>query len=655
MTIVFGPAVDIRNGQADSPTGGFGVFRVGEDMVLSTWPSADGRGQSFSVVTLAGETVISATALDPSRHVAGSRAVEDQEVFGALVSPDGRTLTVFYSEQGFDQAAFDYTGQNFIRKFDMGTGQPLGPSIAVETPAFLGPNNSFSIETSTGLLAVSAGYSGLGGLADPRDLGLILLDDQGRVLSGPQEAPPASYSGPNAGGQAVVETGGQLMTIHASLDFQFSILGFTSDISGQLYSLDGTPVGERFVILEDIVHPINTGQQTAVRAAALTDGRVVVVTPDVDASVPAEQGEDANLTAVILNADGSVSAPAFGLRRPPDHDSGSAGAAFFSLNALDNGGFIIGYNIQGSSERENYAFQIYDADGQPAGHATYNVTLQDALAGAALTQENTILQTDGTGLIISAGASNARLFSVPPPEAPPPAEPVIATGTDGPDLLVGDAGNDRLDGAGGNDTLRGQDGTDTLIGGTGDDLIFGGLSADDLRDVINGGDGNDTVNAGAGNDEVSAGGGDDLVLGEAGSDTLIGNDGRDTLSGGGLSDVIFGGPGDDYINGGFGFDRLNGGTGADTFFHLGVADHGSDWIQDYDAAGGDVLAVGIAGAVRSQFQVNVASTQGAGVAGVDEAFVIYRPTGQILFALVDGNGQSSINLQIGGQVFDLMA
>jgi hypothetical protein len=40
---------------------------------------------------------------------------------------------------------------------------------------------------------------------------------------------------------------------------------------------------------------------------------------------------------------------------------------------------------------------------------------------------------------------------------------------------------------------------------------------------------------------------------------------------------------------------------------------------------------------------------------VDEAFVIYRPTGQILFALVDGNGQSSINLQIGGQVFDLMA
>ncbi len=229
------------------------------------------------------------------------------------------------------------------------------------------------------------------------------------------------------------------------------------------------------------------------------------------------------------------------------------------------------------------------------------------------------------------------------------------TGDSGDDVLNGGGGSDTLNGGDGNDTLRGGDGSDTINGGNGNDLIFGGLTDADLRDVINGGPGNDTVHAGAGNDEVSGGNGDDLIFGEAGSDTLIGNDGRDTLSGGGLSDVIFGGPGDDYINGGFGFDRLNGGAGADTFFHLGVADHGSDWIQDYDAAGGDILSVGIAGATRAQFQVNVANTANAGAAGVDEAFVIYRPTGQILFALVDGAGQPSINLQIGGQVFDLLS
>jgi intracellular multiplication protein IcmB len=93
----------------------------------------------------------------------------------------------------------------------------------------------------------------------------------------------------------------------------------------------------------------------------------------------------------------------------------------------------------------------------------------------------------------------------------------------------------------------------------------------------------------------------------------------------------------------------------DTFFHLGVFDHGSDWVQDYAAAEDDVLATGIAGATASQFQVNFATTAGAGAAGVAEAFVIYRPTGQILWALVDGAGQGQINLQIGGQVFDLLA
>jgi hypothetical protein len=59
--------------------------------------------------------------------------------------------------------------------------------------------------------------------------------------------------------------------------------------------------------------------------------------------------------------------------------------------------------------------------------------------------------------------------------------------------------------------------------------------------------------------------------------------------------------------------------------------------------------------VRSQFQVNFAQTQGAGAAGVDEAFVIYRPTGQILWALVDGAAQTSIEVQAGSQVFDLLA
>ena len=227
-------------------------------------------------------------------------------------------------------------------------------------------------------------------------------------------------------------------------------------------------------------------------------------------------------------------------------------------------------------------------------------------------------------------------------------------GGTGNDLLNGGAGNDNLVGADGNDTLMGGDGTDTLNGGAGDDFIYGGSSTNDLRDLVFGGDGRDNIDGGHGNDELNGGAGNDTVSGGFGSDTVIGNEGDDLIGGGAGSDLMFGNAGNDTLNGGFGFDRMNGGTGADSFFHLGVADHASDWIQDYNAAQGDVLVVGLAGATRAQFQINTNFTPSAGAAGVAESFIVYRPTGQILWALVDGDGQSSINVNIGGQVFDLM-
>lgn len=236
------------------------------------------------------------------------------------------------------------------------------------------------------------------------------------------------------------------------------------------------------------------------------------------------------------------------------------------------------------------------------------------------------------------------------------------TGGSGADLLEGSAyddllesglGNDVLRGNDGVDTLYGGDGTDTLNGGSGDDFLFGGTTTADLRDVIYGGDGNDQINAGYGNDLTYGGAGNDSIEGGFGADTLYGQDGNDLLSGSAFSDLIFGGAGDDFLNGGFGHDRLNGGTGADRFFHLGILNHGSDWIQDYTAAEGDVLVCGITTADRSDFQINLAETPRAGTTGVAEAFVIYRPTGQVLWALVDGEVQEHITLMINGQLFDL--
>ena len=64
-------------------------------------------------------------------------------------------------------------------------------------------------------------------------------------------------------------------------------------------------------------------------------------------------------------------------------------------------------------------------------------------------------------------------------------------------------------------------------------------------------------------------------------------------------------------------------------------------------------------ATIDDFQVNFAHTENAagersGDDAVEEAFVIYRPTEQIIWALVDGGGQVSLNLQIGGDTFDLL-
>ena len=103
---------------------------------------------------------------------------------------------------------------------------------------------------------------------------------------------------------------------------------------------------------------------------------------------------------------------------------------------------------------------------------------------------------------------------------------------------------------------------------------------------------NDSIDGGHGNDELRGDEGNDSIEGGFGVDTVIGGVGDDVLSGSAWSDEVFGGTGEDFINGGFGSDRVNGGDDADRFYHLGIADHGSDWIQDYDAADGDVLIFG---------------------------------------------------------------
>ncbi|PHO02091.1 hypothetical protein CSC82_20455 [Rhodobacteraceae bacterium 4F10] len=227
-------------------------------------------------------------------------------------------------------------------------------------------------------------------------------------------------------------------------------------------------------------------------------------------------------------------------------------------------------------------------------------------------------------------------------------------GEEGEDSLAGGYGNDALDGGAQHDTLDGGDGSDRLVGGDGNDVLIGGTSETDIRDLIYAGSGDDYADGGYGNDEIRGDAGNDTLAGGFGGDTLIGGLDNDQLSGGAYGDLLFGSDGDDLLNGGWGHDQLNGGSGADRFMHLGVFDHGSDWVQDYMASEEDTLLFGDNAALATQLQVNYASTPDAGESAVEEAFVIYRPSGQILWALVDGADQSSIYVRIDGENYDLL-
>lgn len=220
------------------------------------------------------------------------------------------------------------------------------------------------------------------------------------------------------------------------------------------------------------------------------------------------------------------------------------------------------------------------------------------------------------------------------------------------ETMTGSVTAARFFGSGGDDTITGGDKSDQIYGGYGDDNLVGGTSFIDKRDLMFGGVGNDTMDGGYGNDEIRGEAGSDSLIGGAGEDLLIGGDDNDILTGQNWSDLLFGGNGDDFINGGFGFDRVNGGAGADRFYHQGILDHGTDWIQDFSNTQGDRLVFG-GSATQNSFQVNYANTAGAGDAGVDEAFVIHVATGQILWALVDGADQANIFLSLGGTDFDI--
>ncbi len=170
--------------------------------------------------------------------------------------------------------------------------------------------------------------------------------------------------------------------------------------------------------------------------------------------------------------------------------------------------------------------------------------------------------------------------------------------------ISGGSGNDSLDGTSGDDTITGNEGNDTIIAGGGADSIDGGTGNDSIfagdggANTVAGGDGHDTIEGGSGDESLSGGEGDDSIHGYDGADKIDGGAGSDTLYGDAGDDEISGGDGDDLIYAGDGSDRIDGGAGDDTLYgHGGAdvfvvnADSGTNLIEDYNAADGDMIAI----------------------------------------------------------------
>ena len=592
-------------------------------------------GLALQITTAAGAPVVARTGLWETLGPNNSLGVLSGEISGVLLQTDGTLdLWIEVSEPGlFDPVTNTYSGsQTFttrLVKVDVTTGDVLsateipGPNrfgqiINLNSEVLLTPGRTLYLQSDLFLSQrVPTAFDGVD--AGRADVSSDATSPVVAVAGGFAVATQNSLPGPGGG-----VLGPGLQQIHfIAASGPVGSLGL-QELPRLRPTLDlMQPEGFRPYVL--FGHGLN-----GISMAGLADGRLVVAYAGyIDAGTgiwmniidPANPAAQAPPVMVRFNSV-AIEADPF---RP-------------AVFALQDGGFAIAYETDERLATLPARLLHFDA----AGREVAERALSEGVYGL-------VVEPDGT--VYHAASGRITLF-----DALEPGPDVNGSGTPsaGDDTLIGTAGSDTLDGLAGNDRIEGMDGTDTLDGGAGDDFIYGGASVADLRDVIYGGIGHDSIDGGHGNDDLNGGDGNDTILGGFGSDTVIGNAGNDLLAGGAGSDLMFAGPGDDTLNGGFGYDRLNGSEGADRFYHQGVAGHASDWVQDYTAFAGDLLQVGLAGATRAQFQVNTTFTAGAGAAGVAKAFVIYRPTGQILWALVDGAAQDQINIQIGGQVFDLL-
>ncbi|HYD67955.1 calcium-binding protein [Azospirillum sp.] len=367
-------------------------------------------------------------------------------------------------------------------------------------------------------------------------------------------------------------------------------IGMMSDVWGQVYAANHTPVGGAFMVNSRGPGTVAYGEQQNA-AVGLADGGFVVVWMAADNRDGSGNGiflrrynaAGQQMTGEVLVNNAYVT----GDQQQP------------CVTALADGGFMVAWTSAGQdgSGYGVYA-QRYDATAQPLG----GTFLLEANSSGHQLQPALTARPDG-GLIAAWGGQDGAGYGVQLREFGN-----AAGGGSSPFIIIeGTAGNDALTGGGTRERIYGRDGMDTLSGGAGDDILFGGNG----QDVLDGGTGADLMLGGAGDDIYlvdqagdtaweDAGDGVDEVRAATASYTLSANIERltfvgtgafagtgnaldNTIRGGAADDVLSGNAGNDSLDGGAGADTLAGGTGNDVY----VVDSPADVVVEAVGEGTD--------------------------------------------------------------------
>ncbi len=388
-------------------------------------------------------------------------------------------------------------------------------------------------------------------------------------------------------------------------DGGFVVTWRSRDVDGSFYAVmmrsydaDGTARGN-----EVRVNQYSDRSQTLPDIAVLADGRYVITWQS-----DGQDGSDDGIYGRIYAANGTAQGGEFRINTTTALDQSQS-----FVSATPDGGFVVGWYNQLSSDRSDIRLRQFDSTGTAVGG--------EQIVGTGPAQVNTypeiIVGDDGlarlTWFSLTQGAGvGSVMFAVAGLTAEGTGDDDVITGQIGDDLLSGLAGDDTLDGGAGDDILDGGAGQDTasyaaalagvsvyleyserdvgagqgrdsfvsiegLTGSAFDDRLVGDAEANTLdggdgddilkgkggADVFHGGGGDDRIRGDAEQDTAHGGSGSDILIGLGGDDALNGDDGRDFLYGGRDDDTVFGGAGDDELRGNRGNDTLEGGIGMD--------------------------------------------------------------------------------------------